>query len=93
MHWWTWLNVIQKITILLTSFLWGDVPKCDVLLFFLKIFIENTGQTLGKRFMYIILRFIYETKYLLEYTINIYFYDKCSLAQTLKTINVLDGHK
>lgn len=25
--WWTWLNVIQKITILLTSFLWGGCAK------------------------------------------------------------------
>lgn len=71
----------------------GGCAKVWCVVIFLQIFIENTGQTLGKRFMYIILRFIYETKYLLEYTINIYFYDKCSLAQTLKTINVLDGHK
>lgn len=70
----------------------GGCAKVWCAVIVLQIFIENTGKTLRKRFMYIILRFIYEKKYLLECTINI-LNDRCSLTQTLKTINVIDGHK
>lgn len=42
--WWFWFNIIQKIAILLTSFLWGDVPKCDVLLFFFKFSLKILGK-------------------------------------------------